>query len=155
MQSGKKTNIIFICHGNICRSPMAEWVFRNMLKENSLEDGFSVSSAAVSYEETGNPIYPPARQTLNRHGIPFGEHHAHRVTPSELRSSDLVIIMDSSNRRLLSRIDGYDPSKTHLLMEYAGSERDVADPWYTGDFEKAYGDIFEGCKKLLLTLKKD
>ena len=116
---------------------MAEWLFKHLAAVAGTGDRFEVTSAAVSYEEEGNGMYPPARRKLYEKGIPFGSHRAHRITREEFDSADLVIIMDRSNRRML---------------EYAGLNRDVADPWYTGDFEKAYNDILMGCRGLLETL---
>ena len=116
-------------------------------------ESFRIASAAVSYEEEGNDIYPPAKRTLHGHGIPFGEHSAHRVTDAEASEYDVIVIMDSSNRRLLSRIiSPMNMSKVHMMMEYAGKASDVSDPWYTGDFEKTYRDITEGCAGLLRSL---
>ena len=149
----KAFRIIFLCHGNICRSPMAEWVFKHLAEEAGAADRFEVSSAAVSYEEEGNGMYPPARRKLYEKGIPFGSHSAHRITRMEFDEADLVIIMDRSNRRMLEYIIGDDDSgKVHMMLEYSGLNRDVADPWYTGDFEKAYNDIHMGCRGLLETL---
>lgn len=132
---------------------MAEWVFKYLAAEAGTVDRFEVSSAAVSYEEEGNGMYPPARRKLHEKGIPFGSHRAHRITREEYDSADLVIIMDRSNRRLLEYIVGDDDAgKVHMMLEYAGMNLDVADPWYTGDFEKAYDDILTGCRGLLETL---
>lgn len=142
--------IIFVCHGNICRSPMAEFIFRHLAAEAGLSAEFEVSSAAVSYEEQGNGIYPPAAQTLRRHGIPFGNHHAHRITPQEFASADLVVVMDSSNRRLLDRLTQQpDSPKVLKMMQFTGISDDVADPWYTGDFEQTYSDLFAACSAML------
>ena len=149
----KKTKIIFLCHGNICRSPMAEYLFKDLARKAGRGDEFSVGSAAVSYEEEGNPMYPPAKRKLHEKGIPFGEHHAHRITREEWDEADIVVVMDGSNRRILERIMGEsDPGKVRLLLSYAGKSRDVADPWYTGDFEIAYNDILEGCRAMLSSL---
>lgn len=120
-----------------------------------VRDVFRVDSAAVSYEEIGNDIYPPAKRTLSAHGIPFGRHSAHRVSDAEASGYDVIVIMDSSNRRLLSRIISTENmSKVHSMMEYAGRDSDVSDPWYTGDFERTYRDISEGCAGLLEELVK-
>ncbi len=144
--------VLFVCHGSICRSPMAEYIFKDIVRKVGLED-VRIDSAAVSYEEEGNDIYPPVKRTLHAHGIPFGQHRAHRVTDAEASEYDVIVIMDSSNRRLLSRIlSPMNMSKVHMMMEYAGKASDVSDPWYTGDFEKTYRDITEGCAGLLRSL---
>ena len=144
---------LFVCHGNICRSPMAEFIMKDMARKAGV--ALRVDSAAVSYEEEGNDIYPPAKRTLSGHGIPYGRHSAHRVTDAEASEYDVIVIMDSSNRRLLSRIiSPMNMSKVHLMMEFAGKSSDVSDPWYSGDFEKAYSDITEGCAGLLKSLMK-
>jgi len=149
----KVIRILFLCHGNICRSPMAEFVFRHLAAEAGAGGLFEVSSGAVSYEEEGNDMYPPAKRKLTEKGVPFGRHGAHRISCREYEDADLVVIMDRSNRRLLEYIVGDDDAgKVHMMMEYAGLNRDVADPWYTGDFEKAYNDILTGCRGLLETL---
>ena len=148
-------SVLFVCHGNICRSPMAEYIFRDMVKKAGLED-VRMDSAAVSYEEEGNDIYPPAKRTLQAHGIPFSRHRAHRISDAEASEYDVIVIMDSSNRRLLSHIiSPLNMAKVHKMMEYAGRNSDVSDPWYTGDFERTYMDITEGCKGLLASLMRD
>jgi protein-tyrosine phosphatase len=159
--------IIFLCHGNICRSPMAEYVMKDLVAKAGLEDHFNITSGAVSDEEWFNPIYPPAQKKLHEKGISFGNHSAHKISIEEFNAQDLVIVMDQSNLRWLRRIVGDFSSveagaplrssgikgKVHLMMEFAdsdsGSARDVADPWYTGDFEQTYQDIEEGCKRIL------
>lgn len=144
-------SILFVCHGNICRSPMAEFIMKEMASKAGV--AMRIDSAAVSYEEEGNDIYPPAKRTLSTHGIPFGRHSAHRVTNAEASEYDVIVIMDSSNKRLLFRIlSPMNMSKVHMMMEYAGKSTDVSDPWYTGDFEKTYRDITEGCAGLLESL---
>lgn len=147
---GKK--IIFVCHGNICRSPMAEMIFRYV----SAGEEFEISSAAVSYEEEGNGLYPQAAGVLRRHGIPVSAHRAHRISAAEARDCDLMLIMDASNERLLRGIVPSDCiEKVHYLMEFAGKGRaSVSDPWYTRDFERAFADILAGCEGLLAWLKK-
>lgn len=143
--------ILFVCHGNICRSPMAEFMFRALARSYGREDEFYVHSAAVSDEETGNGIYPPAQRCLRQHGVWFDPaKRARKVTPEDYQLYDRIICMDSSNLRLLRRIIPEDPQgKIHLLMTYTGLSRDVADPWYTGDFESAFQDILLGCEAML------
>ena len=119
------TRIIFVCHGNICRSPMAEFIFRHLAEEVGRGDEFEISSAAVSYEEEGNGIYHYAADTLRRHKIPFGRHRAHRITRQEYEEANLVVVMDSSNMRLIERITG-DCNKVHKLLEYDTMEQSAA-----------------------------
>ena len=134
---------------------MAEYIMKNLAERRDLDRGLEISSAAVSYEEEGNGLYPYAAQTLTRHEIPYGQHRAHRISLEEYLEADLVIVMDSSNERLLSRITGgREPEKTHRLLEWTGENRDVADPWYTGNFEKAYSDIAAGCTALMEHIAK-
>lgn len=146
--------ILFICHGNICRSPMAEMIMKKLVSDARRTDEFFIESAAVSTEEIGNPIYPPAQRTLRQHGVPFADHRARQVTRRDYDCYDLLICMDSYNIRWLNRIipNGDPDDKVHLLMEYAGSVRDVADPWYTGDFEATWRDCLDGCTALLSIL---
>lgn len=143
--------ILFVCHGNICRSPMAEFVFRKMVKDCGREDDFYIESAAVSDEEYGNPIYPPARRCMSKHGIPFDSSKTARtMTRRDYEAFDLIIIMDGSNRRWLRYIIGEDTQdKVRMMMSFVGENRDVADPWYTGDFERTYQDVTRACKSLL------
>lgn len=143
--------ILFLCHGNICRSPMAEFIMKALVKSRGVEDRFHIESAAVSNEEIGNPVYPPARRCLSQHGIAFDAYHAaRRVTAADYSRFDRIICMDDSNLRWLGRIISSDPEKKiHLLMSYTGRNRNVADPWYTGDFETTFQDILEGCEALL------
>ena len=142
--------ILFVCHGNICRSPMAEFILKAMVREKGL-DGFYVESAAVSTEEIGNPIYPPAKRCLTGHGIPFDNgKRARQVTRADYARFDRIICMDAWNLRWIQRIIPDDPEgKILLMMSYTGVTRDVADPWYTGDFETTYRDIVEGCEAML------
>lgn len=144
-------NILFVCHGNICRSPMAEFILKALVKANGLEDLYYIESAGVSDEEYGNPIYPPAKRCLNQHGVWFDPRKtAREVTRGDYARFDRIIYMDYSNRRWLDRIFGGDPEgKVHSMMSYAGKSRDVADPWYTGDFERTFQDILEGCEAML------
>lgn len=143
--------ILFVCHGNICRSPMAEFILKALVKARGLQDSYHIESAAVSSEESGNPIYPPAKRSLTQHGVPFDpSKRARRVSAEDYRNFDRIICMDASNLRLIRRIIPDDPEgKIHLLMSYTGVGRDVADPWYTGDFEEAFQDILAGCEAML------
>ena len=143
--------ILFICHGNMCRSPMAEFVMKALVRSRGLESDYHIESAAVSDEETGNPIYPPAKRCLTQHGVPFDNSKtARKITPADYARFDRIICMDASNLRLIRRIIPSDPEgKIHLLMSYTGRSRDVADPWYTGDFETTFQDILEGCEAML------
>lgn len=141
---------MFVCHGNICRSPMAEFVMKKLVREAGLEAGFVIASSATSTEEIGNPVYPPAREELKRHGISCAGKYAVQLRKSDYEKYDLFLVMDSNNMRNISRIFPTDPEhKVHKLLEFAGRSDDVADPWYTRRFEIAYNDIYEGCEGLL------
>lgn len=146
-----KKRILFVCHGNICRSPMAEFIFKYLISQKGLQDRYYVESAAVSTEEIGNTIYPPAKRCLNAHGIPFDTAKtARQITRSDYSRFDLIICMDRMNLRWLKYIIPDDPdNKVHLMMSFAGSDRDVADPWYTGDFEVTYRDILSASEAML------
>jgi len=142
--------ILFICHGNICRSPMAEFVMKEMVKKQGLENEFEIASAATSAEETGNPVYPPAKAMLLRHGISSDGKMARQMTTQDYALYDYIIAMDKNNLRNLRYIIRDDPQKKiSLLMNYTDSPRDVADPWYTGDFDATWQDVNEGCSGLL------
>ena len=136
--------ILFICHGNICRSPMAEFVMKDLVKRAGREKEFHIASAAVSREEIGNPVYPPARRELGKHGIRCDGHAAHQITRAELECYDHIFYMDASNARFLRRLFGADADKCRPLLRH-----DVADPWYTGDFTETWNDILEGCAAIL------
>ncbi len=147
------TKILFICHGNICRSPMAEFVMKDLVKKAGLADQFHIESAATSTEEIGNPVYPPARRKLAEHGVRCAGKTARQLTGSDYGKYDLLIGMDRANLRNMRRICGGDPGgKIHLLMDFTDRPGDVADPWYTGDFETTWRDVLEGCKGLLKQL---
>ena len=148
--------ILFVCHGNICRSPMAEYVMKDLVKKAGLEDEFQIASAATSREEIGNLVYPPARRKLAEHGISCGGHAARQLRNSDYEEYDLLIGMDKANLRNMYRICGGDfNDKMHLLMEYAGRPgQEVADPWYTDDFDTTWRDVLAGCQGLLQELSE-
>lgn len=146
--------IMFVCHGNICRSPMAEFIMKDLLKKEGREKDFLVASSATSTEEiwngVGNPVYPPAKRELSSHGLSCEGKRAVQIKSEDYSSWDMIICMDSKNLRNLHRIFGGDPErKIAKLMSFAGSDKDVSDPWYTGDFSGVYDDISEGCRALL------
>lgn len=158
--------VLFICHGNICRSPIAEFVFKDMIEKKGLTGQFEIASAATSTEEIwggrGNPVYPPARDELIRHGIgktaytDFSGKRARQLTRADYDHYDYLIGMDSQNIRNMERMTGHDSSegKIFKMLDFAGIARDVSDPWYTGDFRQAYEDIEKGCTGLLEYLGK-
>ena len=146
-------NIMFVCHGNICRSPMAEFIFKDMVAQQGLADSFYIASSATSTEEIwrgiGNPVYPPAKAELAKHGISCEGKRAVQITVEDYDKYDIILCMDTNNMRNIKRIIPNDPeNKICKLMDLAGGG-DVADPWYTGDFSTTYRDIFAGCKALL------
>ncbi len=149
--------VLFVCHGNICRSPMAEFIFKDMIEKKGLQDKFVIASSATSAEEIwgdiGNPVYPPARAELAKHGISCEGKRAVQFRKSDYEKYDCIVAMDSNNIRNIFSIIGTDPeNKVHKLLEFAQSNRDVADPWYTGKFDITYRDIHEGCEALLNSL---
>jgi len=163
--------ILFVCHGNICRSPMAEFVMKKMVRElpsiisanTSLTAAdFEIASAATSTEEIGNPVYPPARRMLARHNIDCSGKTARQMTLDDYHHYDYIVLMDQNNLRNLRWIlprdiyerEAREPHKISLLMDWAGQNRDVADPWYTGDFEATWQDVNEGCKAMLKAICK-
>ena len=142
--------ILFVCHGNICRSPMAEFVMKDLVKKAGREWEFEIASAATSTEEIGCPVYPPARRKLAEHGIGCAGKTARQLRRDDYEAYDLLIGMDSANLRNMHRICGGDPEgKISLLMDWTSRPRDVADPWYTGDFEATWRDVLEGCEAVL------
>ena len=148
--------LLFVCHGNICRSPMAEFIMKDLVKKAGLESQFRIESAATSREEIGNPVYPPARRKLAEHGISCEGHAARQLTNQDYEEYDLLIGMDQANLRSMYRICGGDFSdKMSLLMEHTDHPGDVADPWYTGDFEATWQDVLAGCQGLLKELTKE
>ena len=142
--------VLFICHGNICRSPMAEFVMKDLVRKAELAEEFSIASAATSTEEIGNPIYPPARRKLAEHGIGCAGKTARQLRREDYDRFDLLIGMDGANLRNMRRICGGDPEgKISLLLDWTGRSGDVADPWYTGDFDATWRDVLAGCSGLL------
>jgi protein-tyrosine phosphatase len=139
-----KINILFICHGNICRSPMAEYYMKHIVEKAGLDWAFHIESAATSREEIGCGVYPPARRELQKHGISCQGHAAHQITDAELAYYDRIYYMDASNARYLRRLFGDSAAKCSPLLS-----RDVADPWYTGDFTATWNDIVAGCRRIL------
>ena len=144
------TKILFVCHGNICRSPMAEFVMKDLVKKAGRAEQFEIASAATSTEEIGNPVYPPAQRKLAEHGISCQGHAARQLQRSDYNHYDLIIGMDRANLRNMLRICGGDPEgKLSLLMDHTAHGGEVADPWYTGDFEATWQDVNLGCRALL------
>lgn len=147
------TKILFVCHGNICRSPMAEFVMKDLVKQAKLEDQFQIASAATSTEEIGCPVYPPARRKLAEHGISCAGKTARQLTKADYAQYDLLVGMDRANIRNMNRICGGDPEgKIKLLLDFTDRPGDVADPWYTGDFDVTWRDVLEGCQRMLAKL---
>lgn len=146
-------NVMFVCHGNICRSPMAEFVFKDMVDKKHLSDLFFIASSATSREEIGNPVHRGTKKKLLEHGIVSEGKQSVQFKASDYELYDYIVCMDHQNVRNLMRIIGEDPEgKVKLLLEYAGSDADIADPWYTGDFDLTYEDVLKGCKGLLKSI---
>lgn len=145
--------IMFVCHGNICRSPMAEFVFKDIVKGAGREKDFVISSSATSSEEIGNPVHYGTVRKLSQYGISCAGKRAVRLTREDYNKYDMFIGMDSYNLVNMLKIFGCDPDgKIHSMLEFVGENRDVADPWYTGDFDKTYDDIRAGCEALFRNL---
>jgi Protein-tyrosine-phosphatase len=149
--------VLMVCHGNICRSTMAEFVFKDMVAKAGLEDKFNIASVGTSTEELGNPVHQGTRKKLAEHGISCAGKYATQIKRSDYDKYDYIIGMDRWNIKNMNRILGGDPEgKVKLLLEYAGEHRDVDDPWYTGDFETTYRDVLRGCKGLFeYIMRKD
>ena len=144
--------ILFICHGNICRSPMAEYVMKKLVKDAGREAAFEIASAATSREEIGNPVYPPAQRELAKHGISCKGHAARQMTPADYDYYDYLVAMEPYNIRNMLRITDDPEGKMRLLMSFAGSDEGIDDPWYTGRFAEVYRQIETGCRAMLETL---
>ena len=147
--------ILFVCHGNICRSPMGEFVMKDLVQKAGLQTAFHIESAATSTEEIGNGIYPPARRKLTEHGISCSGKTARQLRRDDYPKWDYLVGMDEANRHNMNRICGGDPEgKISLLLDHTPRPREVADPWYTGDFERTWRDILEGCTALLEEIRE-
>ncbi len=145
-----RIKVLFVCHGNICRSPMAEFVFKEMVKRKGLADQFSIASAATSTEEIGNPVHPGTRKILSTYGISTEGKRAVQITKADYREYDYIIAMDQRNIINMRRITGTDSmNKVRRLLDYTSVPGDIADPWYTGDFNQTYEDVYRGCEALL------
>lgn len=142
--------VLFVCHGNICRSPMAEFILKDMVHKRGLDDDFYIASAATSTEETGNPVHPGTRNKLRQHGISVDGKYAVTLRRSDYDKYDYIIGMEQYNIRNIMRIIGSDPEhKVHRLLDFTDLPGDIADPWYTGNFDDTYDDIYKGCKAFL------
>ena len=150
------TRILFVCHGNICRSPMAEFVMKALVEKAGLAEQYHIESAATSTEEIGNPVYMPARRKLAEHGIGCEGHHARQLKKSDYKNWDMLIGMDKANLRNMTRICGGDPAgKISLLLDHTDRPGEVSDPWYTGDFDATWNDVLEGCQGILNSRKEE
>lgn len=148
--------ILFVCHGNICRSAMSEFIMKDMIAKKRLADKIQVASSATSREEIGNDMYTPAKRKLDKEHIPYTRHHARQITKSDYAEYDLILCMEQYNIRNLKKIIPDDPdNKIRLLLDYSDTSRDISDPWYSGDFDRAYDDIKEGCQRLIEFLHKE
>ena len=147
--------VLFICHGNICRSPMGEFIMKDLVRKAGLDGHFHIESAATSTEEIGNSVYPPARRKLAEHGISCTGKTARQLRRDDYGRWDYLVGMDEANRRNITRMGGGDPQgKISLLLDHTPHPREVADPWYTGDFERTWQDVSEGCAALLAEIRK-
>lgn len=149
-------NIMFVCHGNICRSPMAEFVLKDMVAKRKISHNFHIESSATSKEEIGNDIHYGTKNKLKKVGVPFTPRRATQITKSDYDKYDFILCMDNNNIRNLSRIIPNDKDdKIKLLLDFSNNPRNIADPWYTGNFEDTYNDIIEGCEALLNYIEKN
>ena len=149
-------SILFICHGNICRSPMAEFILKDMVQKRGIAEQFYIASAATSSEEVGNPVYPPAVRKLREHGIDPAGKTARRMTREDYGKYDYLLAAEQYNIHNMLRITGGDAEgKIHRLLDFSDRPRDIADPWYTGDFTAAWNDIVEGCQAFLAYLERE
>ncbi len=147
--------VLFVCHGNICRSPMSEYIFRDMVTKRGIANKFYIASAATSHEEIGNPVYPPAKRILREHGISCDGKYAVQMTRADYDKYDYILAAEDYNIRNIMRIIREDPhQKVCRLLDFSDHPRNIADPWYTGDFETTYADIVEGCESFLRYLEK-
>lgn len=151
----KKQKLLFVCHGNICRSTMAEFVMKDLVQKAGLADVFTIDSAACRRDEIGSDTHWDTKQKLREMGVPFTPRHARQITSADYAKYDWIIAMDGENMRDLQRLTHGDPAhKTALLLDFAGEHREVADPWYTGNFDATYDDVLKGCRALLSSLTK-
>ena len=151
----KKIKVLFVCHGNICRSPMAEFVMKDIVRKAGCDEKFLIASAATTTEELGNDMYPNAKEELRKHNIPFEPRRARQLRHGEYKDWDYIIAMDGENLADIPDLLGADAEhKVHLLLSFAGERRAVSDPWYTRDFAKAYRDISLWCSALLKEIMK-
>ena len=147
--------VLFVCHGNICRSPACEYIFKHLIKKNGLDNSVETSSRATSLEEIGNDIYPPMKRTLYSHGISFDKHYARKITLKDYEENDIIFVMDHNNMRNISYIVNDKDHKIHLLRNYVGLCGIVDDPWYTDKFEECYVSIYEALELLIIKIKKE
>ncbi|MCI8410698.1 MAG: low molecular weight phosphotyrosine protein phosphatase [Lachnospiraceae bacterium] len=148
--------ILFVCHGNICRSPMAEFIMKDLVEKANLEQEIEIASAATSTEEIGNDIHYGTKGILNKYNIPFSRRGARQITKADYGYYDYLVGMDTANIRNMNQIFGGDPEKKiYKMLSFAGINRDVADPWYTGNFEETYQDVITGCKAMLQQITID
>ncbi len=151
----QKQKLLFVCHGNICRSTMAEFVMKDLVHKAGLDDTFTIDSAACRRDEIGSDTHWGTKQKLREMGVPFAPRHARQITSADYEKYDKIIGMDGENMRDLERLTHGDPAhKTALLLDFAGEHREVADPWYTGNFDATYDDVLKGCQALLASLMK-